>query len=153
MNDLTPAPCGVPDIEVTFEIDENGILNVSAVDKSSGSKGEIRITNDRNRPSEQEIQDMINESIKHEEEDNQKRLRVEAINKLESLCNKVKKNLEDQTLVCRFTEAEIQMMERMKSRALMHIDDLKSNLASSTEDFEKFYEELLGKTVHLFKRA
>jgi molecular chaperone DnaK (HSP70) len=67
---------------VTFDIDENGILNVSAVDKSSGSKGEIRITNDRNRPSAQQIQDMINDSVKHEEKDRQKRRRVEAINRL-----------------------------------------------------------------------
>ncbi len=50
LKDLPPAPSGALDIQVTFDIDYNGILNVSAIDKSSGSKGEVKITNDRNKP-------------------------------------------------------------------------------------------------------
>merc|ERR1711978_218806 len=60
LTNIPPAPRGVPQIEVTFEIDANGILNVKALDKATGNEEEITITADKNRPSDDEIQEMIN---------------------------------------------------------------------------------------------
>merc|ERR1719240_1609813 len=70
LSGIPPAPRGVPQIEVTFDIDANGILNVSAVDKSTGSKQSITITNDKGRLSKEEIEKMVNdaESFKAEDE-------------------------------------------------------------------------------------
>merc|ERR1712079_881990 len=71
---IPPAPRGVPQIEVTFDIDANGILNVSACDKSTGKQNKITITNDKGRLSKEEIERMVNDAEKFKEEDNKKRI-------------------------------------------------------------------------------
>lgn len=119
---------------------------------SSGSKGEIKITNDRNRPTAEQIQEMINDSVKHEEKDKQKRRRVEAINRLESLCNSVKNFLSDEKLACHFTKAEIQLMERLRLSSFKLIEGEKSGETTAAE-FEAQSEELTGKIDPIFKRA
>ena len=84
--DLTgvpPAPRGVPQIEVSFEIDTNGILKVSAEDKVTGNKNNIVINNNQNRLSHEEIERMIKDAEKYEQEDNKVKKRVEAKNELE----------------------------------------------------------------------
>jgi L1 cell adhesion molecule like protein len=62
---IPPAPRGVPQIEVTFDIDANGILNVSACDKSTGKQNKITITNDKGRLSKEEIERMVNDAEKY----------------------------------------------------------------------------------------
>merc|ERR1711920_141327 len=69
LGNIPPAPRGVPQIEVTFEIDANGILNVKAADKGTGNEEEITITADKNRPSDEEIKEMIESAKRFEEED------------------------------------------------------------------------------------
>ena len=84
--DLTgvpPAPRGVPQIEVTFEIDVNGILKVSAEDKGTGNKNNIVINNNQNRLSPEEIERMIKDAEKFADEDKKVKERVEAKNELE----------------------------------------------------------------------
>merc|ERR1711874_942844 len=66
---IPPAPRGVPQIEVTFDIDANGILNVSAVDKSTGKQNKITITNDKGRLSKEDIERMVNEAEKFKDDD------------------------------------------------------------------------------------
>ncbi|RNC43563.1 putative glucose-regulated protein 78, partial [Trypanosoma cruzi] len=85
LSGIPPAPRGVPQIEVTFDVDENSILQVSAVDKSSGKKEEITITNDKGRLSEEEIERMVREAAEFEDEDRKVRERVDARNSLESV--------------------------------------------------------------------
>merc|ERR1719393_963524 len=84
LSGIPPAPRGVPQIEVTFDIDANGILNVSAEDKSTGNKNKITITNDKGRLSKEEIERMVNEAEKYKQEDEQNKQRVEAKNQLEN---------------------------------------------------------------------
>merc|ERR1712139_178307 len=79
---IPPAPRGVPQIEVTFEIDANGILQVSAEDKGTGNKEKITITNDQNRLSEEEIERMVEEAEEFAEEDNKLKAKVESRNEL-----------------------------------------------------------------------
>ncbi|XP_045165392.2 heat shock protein 70 B2-like [Mercenaria mercenaria] len=87
---IPPAPRGVPQIEVTFDIDANGTLNVSAQDKSNGKINKITITNDRGRLSKEDIDRMVNEAEKYREEDEKLRKKVDARNKLESYVFSVK---------------------------------------------------------------
>eukprot|EP00656_Telonema_subtile_P001750 TRINITY_DN1075_c0_g2_i2.p1 TRINITY_DN1075_c0_g2~~TRINITY_DN1075_c0_g2_i2.p1 ORF type:complete len:161 (+),score=46.03 TRINITY_DN1075_c0_g2_i2:47-529(+) len=85
LDGIPPAPRGTPQIEVTFDVDENSILQVGASDKSSGKKEEITITNDKGRLSEAEIERMVNEAKEFEDEDRKLREKVEARNSLEGV--------------------------------------------------------------------
>jgi len=92
---IPPAPRGVPQIEVTFDIDANGILNVSAVDKSTGKESKITITNDKGRLSKEEIERMVQEAEKYKSADEAQRDRVTAKNALESYCFNMKSTIDD----------------------------------------------------------
>merc|ERR1712012_653546 len=92
---IPPAPRGVPQIEVTFDIDANGILNVSAVDKSSGKKENITITNDKGRLSADEIEKMLADAEKYKAEDDHQKERISAKNGLEAYCFNMKSTVED----------------------------------------------------------
>merc|ERR1712135_279295 len=81
---IPPAPRGTPQIEVTFDIDANGILNVTATDKSTGRENKITITNDKGRLSKEEIERMVNESEKFKADDEKQKERIDAKNGLES---------------------------------------------------------------------
>ncbi|EME30936.1 Luminal-binding protein 5 [Galdieria sulphuraria] len=92
---IPPAPRGVPQIEVTFEIDSNGILSVSAVEKGSNKKEQITITNDKGRLSQEEIERMLKEAEEYAEEDRRQAKKVEARNGLENYIYSVKNSVED----------------------------------------------------------
>jgi L1 cell adhesion molecule like protein len=96
LSGIPPAPRGVPQIEVAFDIDANGILNVSAQDKSTGKQNKITITNDKGRLSKEEIERMVAEAEKFRNEDEAQRDRVAAKNGLESYCFNIKQTMEDE---------------------------------------------------------
>ncbi|XP_023275598.1 heat shock cognate 71 kDa protein-like [Seriola lalandi dorsalis] len=95
---IPPAPRGVPQIEVTFDIDANGILNVSAVDKSTGKENKITITNDKGRLSKEDIERMVQEAEQFKAEDEAQKDKVTAKNSLESLAFNMKSTVEDEKL-------------------------------------------------------
>ena len=78
LDGIPPAPRGVPQVEVTFDIDANGILNVSAQDKSTGKSNQITITNEKGRLSQSEIDRMVQEAEKYKDEDEQNKAKIEA---------------------------------------------------------------------------
>merc|ERR1712193_51011 len=84
LDGIPPAPRGVPQVEVTFDIDANGILNVSAQDKSTGKANQITITNEKGRLSQSEIDRMVSEAEKYAAEDEQNKKKIEAKNGLEN---------------------------------------------------------------------
>merc|ERR1712040_9281 len=90
LSGIPPAPRGVPQIEVTFDVDANGILNVSACDKSTGKSQKITITNDKGRLSKEDIEKMVSEAEKFKDEDNKQKERISAKNGLESYCFNMK---------------------------------------------------------------
>jgi len=98
LSGIPPAPRGVPQIEVTFDIDANGILNVSAMDKSSGKENKITITNDKGRLSKDEIERMVTDAEKYKKEDEAQRDRISAKNSLESYCFNMKTTINDEKL-------------------------------------------------------
>ncbi|XP_064466130.1 heat shock protein 68-like [Ornithodoros turicata] len=91
---IPPAPRGVPQIQVTFDLDANGILQVSAKDESTGRSESIRITNDKGRLSKEEIERMLAEAETYRQEDEKQRERVAARNNLESYVYNVKQSVE-----------------------------------------------------------
>nr|CDS25007.1 heat shock protein 70 [Echinococcus granulosus] len=95
---ISPAPRGVPQIEVTFVIDVNGILNVSAVDKSAGKQNSITISNDTGRLSEEEIQRIVNDAEKFRQMDEKQRGRMEAKIRLQTYIFNVKLKVENEKL-------------------------------------------------------
>lgn len=95
LNGIPPAPRGIPQIEVTFEIDVNGILKVTAEDKGTGVKEKITITNDHNRLSPEDIEKMIKDAERFAEDDKKIREKVEAKNELESYAYSLKNQIGD----------------------------------------------------------
>ncbi|GFS37756.1 heat shock protein 70 A1 [Trichonephila inaurata madagascariensis] len=94
LSGIPPAPRGVPQIEVTFNLDANGILNVSATDRSSGKSRSITITNEKGRLSKEDIDRMLNEAKQYEREDQEQREKMAARNSLESYVYSVKQAAE-----------------------------------------------------------
>merc|ERR1719299_116061 len=92
---IPPAPRGTPQIEVTFDVDANGILNVSAVEKGSGKVEKITITNDKGRLSNEEIERMVNDAEKFKDEDDKQKDRISAKNGLESYIFNLKSSLDN----------------------------------------------------------
>merc|ERR1712159_172773 len=95
LNGIPPAPKGVPQIEVTFEIDENSIMTVSASDKGTGKKEQITITNDKGRLSKEEIEKMIQDSEKFAEQDKAIKEKIDAKNSFENYIYQMKSSIED----------------------------------------------------------
>ena len=93
---IPPAPRGVPQVEVTFDINADGILNVNALDKTSGKSEKITITNDKGRLSAEDIEKMVADAEKFKEEDEQNFKRIEAKNKLEGYLYGVSGSLTDE---------------------------------------------------------
>ena len=92
---LPPAPRGTPQIEVSFDVNADGILNVSALDKSSGNKKDITITNDKGRLSQEQIDEMISNSEKYKDEDEKIKLKIEARNELENYLYSFKNSINE----------------------------------------------------------
>ena len=95
LSGIPPAPRGVPQIEVTFDVDANGILNVSAADKSTGKENKITITNDKGRLSKDDIERMVQEAEKFKGEDDALKDKVQAKNGLEGYAYSMKQTVED----------------------------------------------------------
>ena len=93
---IPPMPRGVPQIEVTFDVDANGILNVSAMEKSTGKSQKITITNDKGRLSRDEVERLVEEAAKHEAEDKKQFEKVEARNSLESYLYNARNSLQEE---------------------------------------------------------
>ena len=140
LNGIPPAPRGVPQIEVTFQIDENGILTVTAEDKGSGSSEAITITNDQNRLSPEDIERMINDADMFAEEDRKVKEKVESRNELESYAYSLKNQVNDkERLGAKLSEEE-------KSTILTAVDEtiewLDSNASAEIEELKEQKQKL-----------
>ena len=96
LDSLPPMPRGVPQIEITYDLDANGILNVSASEKSTGKSNKITITNDKGRLSKEQIEKMVAEAAEHEAEDKARMETVEARNGLESYLYNARNSFQDE---------------------------------------------------------
>uniref|UniRef100_UPI00358F10A6 heat shock cognate 71 kDa protein-like n=1 Tax=Myxine glutinosa TaxID=7769 RepID=UPI00358F10A6 len=139
LSGIPPAPRGVPQIEVTFDIDANGILNVSAVDKSTGRENKITITNDKGRLSKEEIDRMVNDAERYKVDDEQQRDKVMAKNSLESYCFHVKSAVEDDKVKDKLSEDERKTVANKCQEVLSWLD---RNQTAEKDEFEHQQKEL-----------
>ena len=108
LEDIPPAPRGVPQIEVSFDIDANGIMNIEASEKSSGNKKQITIENDKGRLSAEDIENMVNEAEKYKEQDEEQKEIIEAKNTLESIVYQAKNTMSKDEVKSKLDEADIE---------------------------------------------
>merc|ERR1711881_5455 len=137
LDGIPPAPRGVPQIEVTFDIDANGTLNVSAQDKSTGKSNQITITNEKGRLSQSEIDRMVQEAEKYRAEDEAAKTKIEAKNGLENYCFTMRNTLSED----KFEDGDKDKIEKAVQEALDWLD--KNQLAEKYE-FEAKQKELEG---------
>ncbi|KAF6778983.1 hypothetical protein AHF37_01396 [Paragonimus kellicotti] len=139
LSGIPPAPRGVPQIEVTFDIDANGILNVSAVDKSTGKQNKITITNDKGRLSKQDIDRMVSEAEKYKAEDERNRERVAAKNGLESYAYSMKQTVEDDKVKDKIPESDRKLITDKCSDVLSWLE---TNQTAEKDEYEHKQKEL-----------
>merc|ERR1711899_432454 len=131
---IPPAARGVPQIEVTFEIDSKGMLQVSAKDKGSNKENSITITNDQNRLTPEDIQKMVDDATKFEEEDKLIKDRVEARNNLESYAYSLKRQIDDkEQLGGKISEED---KEKIQSIVDEKLEWLKDHDEATAEEFD-----------------
>ena len=138
---IPPAPRGVPQINVCFDIDANGILNVSAEDKSTGQKNKITITNDKGRLSKEEIERMVQEAEKYKAEDEEHKKKIEAKNGLENYAYNMKNTMNDDNV-----GGKIDADDKAKITAAVEetISWLDGNQTAEIDEFEDKLKELEG---------
>eukprot|EP01061_Rhynchopus_euleeides_P024830 TRINITY_DN3_c0_g1_i1.p1 TRINITY_DN3_c0_g1~~TRINITY_DN3_c0_g1_i1.p1 ORF type:complete len:634 (+),score=351.22 TRINITY_DN3_c0_g1_i1:78-1979(+) len=140
LSGIPPAPRGVPQIEVSFDVDENGILLVGAEDKASGTKEAITITNDKGRLSEEEIERMVKEAEDFEEEDKKVKQRVESKNQLESTAYSLKNQInDDDKLGSKLDEDDKTTIEEAVKEALDWLDE---NPSAEKEEYDEQLQKL-----------
>jgi len=138
---IPPAPRGVPQIEVTFDIDANGILNVSACDKSTGKQNKITITNDKGRLSKEEIERMVNDAEKFKADDEKQKERISAKNGLESYCFNMKTTIEDEKVKDKISEDDMKKISDKCEEAIKWLD---ANQLAEVEEFNDKQKEVEG---------
>jgi len=140
LNGIPPAPKGVPQIEVTFEIDENSIMTVSANDKGTGKKETITITNDKGRLTKEEIEKMISDSEKYAEEDKAIKEKIDAKNAFENYIYQMKNSIDDKEKLAEKLEADDK--STIKDAITDASDWLNANGDAEKDDFEEKLKEL-----------
>jgi L1 cell adhesion molecule like protein len=134
---IPPAPRGVPQIEVTFDVDANGIMNVSAVEKGTGKTNKITITNDKGRLSKEEIERMLADAEKYKEEDEAEASRIQAKNGLESYAYSLKNTISEGKL--NISDAD---KEKVSSKVEEIISWLDNNQTATKDEYESQQKEL-----------
>ena len=136
---IPPAPRGVPQIEVSFDVDANGILTVKAEDKANGKSENITITNDKGRLSADEIERMVSDAEKYKEEDEQNKLKIEAKNGLESYVYNIKTSINDEKMKSVISEEDKSQLEDKATEILQWIE---SNDSATKEEYDEKKQEM-----------
>ncbi len=142
LSGIPPAPRGVPQIEVTFDVDANGILNVTAVEKATGKTNKITITNDKGRLSKDEIEKLLKEAESFKNEDEKVRKKIEAKNNLEHFCYTMKNSLADENLKQKISEEDKKTIEELVASSIKWLE---TNPNAEATEYEAKIKELEGK--------
>jgi len=141
LSGIPPAKRGVPQIEVTFDVDANGILNVTAQDKATGNVNKIIITNEKGRLSKEQIERMVNEAEKYKVEDEKIKKKIEAKNGLENYAYNMKNTLSDDKVSSLLDADEKTAIEKACEDAIAWLD---KNQLAEVEEFEHKQKEIEG---------
>jgi len=138
---IPPMPRGVPQIDVTFDIDANGILNVSACEKSTGKEQKITITNDKGRMTPEEIERLVQEAERYKAEDEANRARVEAKNSLENYAFQMRNSINDEKMAGQMKPEDKESIEAAIKEATEWLD---ANPNAEKEEYEEKQKTLEG---------
>lgn len=141
LSGIPPAPRGVPQIEVTFDLDANGIMNVSALEKGTGKTNKIVITNDKGRLSKEEIERMLADAEKYKAEDEAESSRIQAKNALESYAYSLKNTLSDSKVDEKLDAGDKEKLKAEIDKVVGWLDD---NQTATKEEYESQQKELEG---------
>jgi heat shock 70kDa protein 1/2/6/8 len=141
LSGIPPAPRGVPQITVCFDMDANGILNVSAEDKTTGQKNKITITNDKGRLSKEEIEKMVQEAEKYKAEDEEHQKKVNAKNTLENYAYNMRNTIRDDKIASKLPEDDKKKIDDAVEGAINWLDN---NQLAEVDEFEDKMKELEG---------
>jgi L1 cell adhesion molecule like protein len=139
LSGIPPMPRGKPQIEVTFDLDANGILQVNALDKTTGKSERITITNDKGRLSQEQIDKMVKDAEKYKDDDAKQRERIEAKNQLENYAYTIRSSLQDENLAGKLQEADKTKLNGVVDSTLSWLDQ---HQAASKEEFDAKRKEL-----------
>ncbi|GAB5591170.1 Hsp70 chaperone [Umbelopsis nana] len=146
---IPPAPRGVPQIEVSFDIDSNSILNVSAADKTTGKSNKITITNDKGRLSKEDIERMVSEAEKYKAEDEAAAARISAKNGLESYAYNLRNTLQDENVAGKLEEADKTALQTAVDEAIKWLDE---SHEASKEEYESQQKDLESKANPIMQK-
>jgi L1 cell adhesion molecule like protein len=149
LDGIPPMPRGQPQIDVTFDIDANGILNVSAIEKSTGKENKITITNDKGRLSQDEIERMVAEAEKYKAEDDANKNRIEAKNGLENYCYSLKNSISSEEVKNKIPEDDKKTLEDAIEETIKWLD---GNLTAEKEEFEEKQKHLEGIAMPILQK-
>jgi L1 cell adhesion molecule like protein len=146
---IAPEPRGVPQIHVALDIDANGILNVSAEDKKTGTKNNITITNDKGRLSKDEIEKMVQDAEKYKAEDDKEKDRIEAKNSLENLSYSIRNTLKDEKTSSTLSAEDKKIVEDAVTKTIEWLDQSqeaeKAEYEAKRRELEGICNPLLSK--------
>eukprot|EP00252_Welwitschia_mirabilis_P005025 TRINITY_DN1541_c1_g1_i1.p1 TRINITY_DN1541_c1_g1~~TRINITY_DN1541_c1_g1_i1.p1 ORF type:complete len:677 (-),score=149.55 TRINITY_DN1541_c1_g1_i1:308-2338(-) len=151
LSGIPPAPRGVPQIEVTFEVDANGILNVRAEDKGTKKSEKITITNDKGRLSQEEIERMVKEAEEFAEEDKKVKERIDARNNLETYVYNMKSTINDKDKLADKLDSDDK--EKIESTLKETLDWLDENQSAEKDDFVEKLKEVEAVCNPLIKQV
>ncbi|KAJ1023000.1 hypothetical protein NDA13_005049 [Ustilago tritici] len=139
LSGIPPAPRGVPQIEVTFDVDANAILNVSAAEKGTGKSEKITIRNDKGRLSSEQIEEMLKQAEQFAEEDKQALERTQAKNGLESYIYNIRNTTNEPQLKDKLEAADKEALEKIVKEGIEWLD---SNTTASTDELKDKQKEI-----------
>ncbi|KAL1922665.1 uncharacterized protein VTP21DRAFT_10204 [Calcarisporiella thermophila] len=139
---IPPAPRGVPQIEVTFDVDANGIMNVTAVDKTTGRSNKITITNDKGRLSKEDIERMVSDAEKYKAEDEAAASRIQAKNGLESYAYNLRNSIQDEKLAEKLSADDKKKLDDAVTEAIKWLDENQEAEKDEYEDKQKELEQI-----------
>jgi len=139
LSGIPPAPRGIPQIEVTFDVDANGILNVGAEDKSTGKKSKITITNDKGRLGKEEIERMVKEAEKYRAEDEKNKQRIDAKNGMENYAYSLRNTIRDEAVAAKLDPSDKERLEKAIEDAVKWLE---ANAMADKDEFEAQQKKL-----------
>jgi L1 cell adhesion molecule like protein len=143
LDGIPPMPRGVPQIEVTFDVDANGILNVSAAEKSTGKSNKVTITNDKARLSKEDVERLISEAEKYAADDKKQFEKVEARNGLEAYLYNTRNSLNDDKVKDKLPEEDVKSGLQIVEDGLKWLSENESSTVDEFKEKQKDYEKIL----------
>jgi heat shock protein 1/8 len=153
LDGIPPMPRGVPQIEVTYDIDANGILTVSSVEKSSGKEHKITIKNDKGRLTKEEVERMVQEAEKYKEEDERNAKIIESKGKLENYCYSLKNSINDEKMADKIQEEDKTTIMSKVEETLKWLDENQMNSADEYDAKQKVLEEICSPIMQKIYQA